>query len=533
MINRINQWALKYFTYENFWQSLIFVIIAMAVGNLLANLYGYFTINSPFSINLDYFIPIIAAIILRKTPVSGVVFLVLYFLVFALDIAKLILSQFNFEENIFNIIWQFYGAGAGLGISLYFKNMAGELSSFIALGSLRVVVSAIAISLLTSLTFFYRRNYLLSAIVLIGCLVVACLLMKGELMFTLSFLLGIFFILIGTCTHSLVRANMKGFNLLIILYVIALTISLFNTARDLSREKIYRSDLIEILSEFNVTETGIEAASADLFDHIESGQAGSYDNVILIVLESFGLLADDKAMQDILGIFNNAELLNFYDVSTGSISAKGGTKAAEIRELCRYSSSGIASKKDAHHLSSCLPIRLKDMGYNTIGIHNSMGSNFRRDRWYSVIGFDEIYFMEDIAKKYNIDKRCGYSFPGICERDMMNTYLPDIIGNNGKNFLHFLTVESHVPSKEHDMHPDFHNICKKYSSFRANEEVCYLIDLQYRMLEDVITMAKKYKDSRNYIIVVGDHAPPFHSIGSVRQYVLGKVPYIIIKTKDL
>ena len=241
-------------------------------------------------------------------------------------------------------------------------------------------------------------------------------------------------------------------------------------------------------------------------------------NVLLIVVESLGHLADPAGQSVLMSPLNDPELIKRYDVRTGSTTYYGSTTAAEMRELCN-TREPYQSLLDGHRLI-CLPELMAARGYRTISLHNFGRRFFDREHWYPKIGFHQMIFGEDLAG--SVKRSCGGPFRGPCDADMIPIIASELRQTDKPAFFYWMTLSTHVPIAPHEGTPRLN--CQHDGGSIGQEEVCYMTEMWIDLLQAVITMAARLPPTE--ILLVGDHAPPLWSKQGRHLFTPGQVSWV-------
>ncbi len=181
---------------------------------------------------------------------------------------------------------------------------------------------------------------------------------------------------------------------------------------------------------------------------------------------------------------------------------------------------------------------LKSKGYKTIATHPFHSNGWKREKVYSMFGFDDVSFVEAYPQK---DLVKGL----VSDREMFD-YIIDILKNKQKEekvFLYGVTMQNHGG---YEASSDFTNSIKlqDYSSDYSDAEQYFsLINLTDSALKHLIDYPKTI-DNNVILLFYGDHFPnlnpnfyqevhggPFTS--PEEEALLYKVPFIIWANYDI
>jgi len=243
-------------------------------------------------------------------------------------------------------------------------------------------------------------------------------------------------------------------------------------------------------------------------------------NIVLVLVESYGLLNDPQAAQFMQSPYHDAAIQSRYEVETGTTPFHGSTVPGEFRELCGLSAGLRSTTKAAQLAPQCLPHILRGKGYEATAYHGFSEKMFDRLNWYRALGFQERYFREELGQ----EKVCGGAFEGICDAAMGELVRKQLMETAKPQFVYWLTLNSHLPIATSK------SALQKLgcSEPRANEDqaLCMWRGLVEQVHLEVASIASDPKLPPTEFIVVGDHAPPFFSPAMRSQFSQKEVPFI-------
>ena len=272
---------------------------------------------------------------------------------------------------------------------------------------------------------------------------------------------------------------------------------------------------------------------AQLVDYIDDNKIGSdnliqpYNSKILfIVAESFGVLNNDEAQQDIFKeLYKKSEHFEFIENGYLKIPPMA-TVEAEFRELCKKSiTNGFKFKNtNEQEFQSCLPQILKNQGYQTTAFHGAMSVMYDRNNIYPKFGFQKNVFDEDMNNK----KRCR-SFPGICDSEIFSL-IANEFKNNNKLFVYWLTLTSHYPYNDKDIF-NHRFACEKYNIIE-NGNLCRNIKMQIQFIDQLAQLSEQSEMKGVEVILVGDHPVPGIAITDTLLTEEEQVAFLHFKIKE-
>ena len=253
------------------------------------------------------------------------------------------------------------------------------------------------------------------------------------------------------------------------------------------------------------------------------------NNVVVVIVESFGYLLEPAARQRIVAPIYDPTVTKDYVVTAGHTVYYGSTTSAEMRELCNTRTFYVDYVRE--HASSCLPILLGRRGYTSIAVHGFSGGMFEREEWYPKIGFDKVVFGNDLVKETN--RLCGSAFVGACDADLA----PVIVAASRKaaeagkpRFIYWLTLNSHVPVAPGEALTDFQ--CGRDGNGFGRPTVCRMAELWHDVFNVVARIARDPTIGPADILVVGDHAPPLWSKRGRAQFAPGQVAWYRLQPRQ-
>jgi hypothetical protein len=96
-----------------------------------------------------------------------------------------------------------------------------------------------------------------------------------------------------------------------------------------------------------------------------------------------------------------------------------------------------------------------------------------------------------------------------------------------RSFVYALTLNTHLPLAPIPISPDLEPLCQ---AAQTGDEVCMLLE-QLAVLLRSIPRTLLEQASRPYVVLVGDHPPPFASLHARSQFASGLVPIFVLTPK--
>jgi Sulfatase len=254
------------------------------------------------------------------------------------------------------------------------------------------------------------------------------------------------------------------------------------------------------------------------------GDAPSAERILFIVGEAWGLPKDTAVLQQQISKLRKSP--HVQDFSLSDVYARGATAAGELRELCGLIPSRMNfGKMTTESVGQCLPSKLKSQGFATVAVHGAESAMYRRSRWYPVLGFDELIFREDMPP---VASEC-YSFPGYCDRNIFPVVHAKL--RQGRAFVYWLTLNSHVPYDRRDVVTYREDICKEVFGAQYPEMLCNYQNLHTQFFDGLARLIEDEEMKGVQIVVVGDHAPIFLDDETRGRFDRERVPTLSFTVK--
>jgi phosphoglycerol transferase MdoB-like AlkP superfamily enzyme len=249
-------------------------------------------------------------------------------------------------------------------------------------------------------------------------------------------------------------------------------------------------------------------------------------NLVLILVESWGLAQDMGVRDALVQPYSRPELLARYEVLQGTVPFNGSTVAGEARELCGNNLGFdilAISDRESHN---CLPDRLVALGYRSIALHGMDGGMFNRSTWYKSIGFQGEWFRDEFRQQGLPD--CMGAFVGTCD-----SAIAEWIGNRlekqdaDPDFVYWMTLNSHLPVLIPSALPAAAD-CSRTSLLSEQPPLCSWYQLVSNVHDSVFRLAMAKLARPTVFVIVGDHAPPFANPALRSQFSGTVVPYVLL-----
>lgn len=279
-------------------------------------------------------------------------------------------------------------------------------------------------------------------------------------------------------------------------------------------------------------DTPMVSASANLISYL-NGRTGSGNppDVVLIVVESWGMPLDRRLSQALTAPYEDPEVTNSYRITYGAAPFTGLTVPGEARELCQ-STMGFGILHIApDQASRCLPALLHRRGYKDIAVHGYVGQMFYRDTWYPDLGFDQTWFGPSLGK-IGLPS-CRGAFPGICDTSIAQWIGVSLLRSEPvrPRFVYWVTLNSHIPVPARPDLPD-DGVCGTQPALKESAALCSWFRLVRAVHQSVSQLAVEAHDRPTVFVLVGDHAPPFGDSKLRAQFSSTQVPYVVLTPRE-
>jgi hypothetical protein len=285
-------------------------------------------------------------------------------------------------------------------------------------------------------------------------------------------------------------------------------------------------------SERAATDREIGSASAAGLGFLSIAPTRRSPNVVLIVVESWGLFRDARLADALDSGYHEPSIQAIYRVQSGTVPFGGLTVPGEARELCHSSIGFGILNLSASKTMRCLPSVFHQHGYEDIAIHGYVGEMFSRKDWYRTIGFDEQWFKPELARAGL--PVCNGAFPGICDASVAGWIGHDLLAGDSTRprFIYWVTLNSHLPVPNHpDLPTDA--ACSLLPELAASDSLCSWFRLVSALHHSVQELVLQPQSRPTIFILVGDHAPPFADPRLRAMFSNAVVPYVVLTPLSL
>lgn len=245
----------------------------------------------------------------------------------------------------------------------------------------------------------------------------------------------------------------------------------------------------------------------------EVQQTEKKPDIIVIMGEAF---ADLRVMGDLK---TDSEVMPFYDsLEKNTIKGKaltsvygGGTCNTEFEVLTGFSMKNLPLNSFPYqqymkHDTWSIVRYLKDLGYHTIGTHPENSVNWKRNKAYEYLGFDETHFLEDYPRE---DLVRGHVSDHEMYEQIISWYELHKEKSDSPLFCFGVTMQNHSPYDKEGFESKIH--LQGYADeYPKVEQFLTLVQKSDAALKELV---EYFEGVENDVVVVffGDHLPKMES----------------------
>lgn len=244
---------------------------------------------------------------------------------------------------------------------------------------------------------------------------------------------------------------------------------------------------------------------------------------LLVLVESMGLPRDPALRGWLQGRLMTSRLAARWEMQFSEEAFSGSTTFGELRTLC-----GLHvhySRLDDELAAGCLPRQQAAQGMSSIGIHGFGLRMFDRSTWWPRVGLRPWNWLEGDAPK---SMNCNPAFPGVCDVDVLAQAVKQ--AQEPRRFVYALTLDTHLPLDLKRLPPLPVDLLKACSASSTPLEACQLT----RQLGDLLARLESLlaaSAATPFLVVVGDHAPPFSERFNREAFATDRVPLFVLKPR--
>lgn len=242
---------------------------------------------------------------------------------------------------------------------------------------------------------------------------------------------------------------------------------------------------------------------------------------VAVLVESMGLPRDPGLRAWLTARLATPRVTSRWQVSATQERFLGATTSGELRLLCGLE--GHYSKLDAASASGCLPRELATHGVRSIGIHGFGMRMFDRRDWWPRIGLTPWPWPEDPAAA-GLPMNCNHAFPGVCDGAVLSRAIEE--AQQPARLVYALTLDTHLPlSAGGEQLPELLAACTRVA---APEAACGMVQRLGKVLDQ---LEQRLATSRTtpFVVVVGDHSPPFSERANREVFDAVEVPVFLLR----
>lgn len=175
----------------------------------------------------------------------------------------------------------------------------------------------------------------------------------------------------------------------------------------------------------------------------------------------------------------------------------------------------------------------KNAGYHTIGMHNYEGGNWERDRVYPLLGFDDVYFEEDLEWDGRVRK---YISDSAFMHQVIHLYEDHMAKQTGEPLFFFgVTMQDHGGYMDATFQSDVH-VLNVNADCSVTDQYLSLTKLTDDAIRELVEYFRAV-DEPVEIVFFGDHQPRltddfYNAIPNMHWARKFVVPYVIWRNYD-
>lgn len=241
---------------------------------------------------------------------------------------------------------------------------------------------------------------------------------------------------------------------------------------------------------------------------------------MLVLVESMGLPREPVLQAWLKQRLATARVVARWDVRVTDEEFVGSTTSGELRTLCGMK--GHYSRLDEAMAGGCLPRQLASRGVTSIGIHGFGLRMFDRADWWPRIGLTPWHWPVGGAP---VPMNCNQAFPGVCDSAVLAQAVKQ--AQTPGRFVYVLTLDTHLPLDTRHAAPLPPALRSACAASATPDQACQLVnklgDLLGRLEGSLAT-----SQATPFLVVVGDHMPPFGEMSNREAFVAHRVPMFVM-----
>ena len=290
--------------------------------------------------------------------------------------------------------------------------------------------------------------------------------------------------------------------------------------------------------------------SSEKEDSEKNGVEGTMPNIIVIMDEAFSdlsVLGDFQTNQDYMPfvrhLFTEADntITGYLNVSVcGGNTANTEFEFLTGNTMAFLPQGSIPYQQYIHDSIPSLPSYLKELGYDTYGMHPYLASGWERDKVYPLLGFSHTKFIDDYRNRAYVRQ---YISDDSCMKEIIDTY--EEKDADKPLFLFQVTMQNH--GSYQDAHENFTpDITVEGASSYSLSAYLSLIKKTDEALEELISYFSQ-EEEPVMVVFFGDHQPndvvaepvwqlngkSYRSLSGEDTFLRYQVPYLIWTNYDI
>lgn len=247
-------------------------------------------------------------------------------------------------------------------------------------------------------------------------------------------------------------------------------------------------------------------------------------SVLLVLVESLGQPVSDDLTGWLQSRLVTPAVVERWLVSLRSDAFAGSTTYGELRVLCGVYGH-YSQLPEAASNGDCLPLRMSRAGFRIQALHGFDLRMFDRQNWWPRLGLNPYVFkVSERAGAARTETACNEAFAGICDRIVLRNAVQ--LAAKPAQFVYALTLDTHLPLAPYGALVDdsLRPLCQRNS---VPDDACLMVARLGSVLEG-LREELLANDAAPFVVVVGDHSPPFVSVGNRNAFIEGRVPVWIL-----
>ena len=238
---------------------------------------------------------------------------------------------------------------------------------------------------------------------------------------------------------------------------------------------------------------------------------------LVVLVESMGLPHSEAARQWLAARLMTPAVKSRWAMTIATDPFYGTTTYGELRVLCGLT--GSYTKLNEQLGMGCLPAQWRRDGRATPGFHGFSLKMFDRTHWWPVVG------LQPQALDARNERRCHATFAGVCDAPLIQHAVA--AADAPGRFVYALTLDTHLPLPGDAAADRPNELTALCVSEAIADAACDLIWRTGRVL-DVVAKQIGAMRTPAYVLVVGDHAPPFRARKAREAFDQGRVPLFLL-----